>query len=606
MCTLSSDEKERIREEQKEKDRRQNCKQHCTKIAQGLDKLDEYSSSRAIWELVQNARDLSSECEIKITLTENEFVFAHKGKPFTYDSLNSLVKQVSSEEKEDENNNAVGQYGTGFITTHSFGRIIKIDGSFEVKKGFYVDIDNFIIDREFNTIDEFIQKMSAQIKCVEEFVDKPTSTLRVWTKLKYQLNAESLEKAKKGLSEAEKVIPYVMTLNDRIKKIEIDDQTTNRCVEYCRQSSDVTDGLHTTIVTIVVNGYCNRFDCYYLESEDKKDRIIMPLESPSKAKSFDGIPKLFLYFPLLGTENFGMNFIFHSERFSPEEARNGIFLPNKEKTAEGKYNANVKVLDEMKAMLFKYLSQNIANIDNAIDFASIDFDTTHKDEVRCVFFKKMQTEWVSEFEKYPIIETAKGKLSISQYDKVKVLSEEVAIWLSSAEFQDKYLPAVYNLASKCCNLPFLADILKWSSIIKKWKSEIREYYIGFEDIAKKIDEESDDLRMFIDFIRESKNDKLFNLYAIIPNREGELMKATELRNANDIFGILYESASRIIPKITKSFVKESYSDTYAFSDYTRTNLRNDINSKVSDWKKDFIVRGVIFPVETENNLIGDS
>jgi len=405
MCTLSSDEKERIREEQKEKDRRQNCKQHCTKIAQGLDKLDEYSSSRAIWELVQNARDLSSECEIKITLTENEFVFAHKGKPFTYDSLNSLVKQVSSEEKEDENNNAVGQYGTGFITTHSFGRIIKIDGSFEVKKGFYVDIDNFIIDREFNTIDEFIQKMSAQIKCVEEF------------------------------------------------------------------------------------------------------------------------------------------------------------------------------------------------------FASIDFDTTHKDEVRSVFFKKMQTEWVSEFEKYPIIETAKGKLSISQYDKVKVLSEEVAIWLSSAEFQDKYLPAVYNLASKCCNLPFLADILKWSSIIKKWKSEIREYYIGFEDIAKKIDEESDNLRMFLDFIRESKNDKLFNLYAIIPNREGELMKATELRNANDIFGILYESASRIIPKITKSFVKESYSDTYAFSDYTRTNLRNDINSKVSDWKKDFIVRGVIFPVETENNLI---
>lgn len=95
-----------------------------------------------------------SDCaEIKIALTENEFVFAHKGDAFTYDSLCSLVKQVSSREKE--NNISVGQYGTGFLTTHKFGRKIIIRGSILISEDpkVYVDIPNFEINREnFNTI----------------------------------------------------------------------------------------------------------------------------------------------------------------------------------------------------------------------------------------------------------------------------------------------------------------------------------------------------------------------------------------------------------------------------------------------------------------------
>ena len=74
--------------------------QHCTKISQGLDKLSPNSGDRAIWELVQNARDLSKDCHIRMTLTGDEFVFAHQGEPFTYETLTSLIKQVSSTEKQ--------------------------------------------------------------------------------------------------------------------------------------------------------------------------------------------------------------------------------------------------------------------------------------------------------------------------------------------------------------------------------------------------------------------------------------------------------------------------------------------------------------------------
>ena len=75
-----------------------------------------------------------------MTLTDKEFIFAHKGKAFTYDSLCSLVKQVSSHEKED--NNSVGQYGTGFLTTHKFSRKININGSMLISEEpkVYVDV----------------------------------------------------------------------------------------------------------------------------------------------------------------------------------------------------------------------------------------------------------------------------------------------------------------------------------------------------------------------------------------------------------------------------------------------------------------------------------
>lgn len=95
-------------------------KQHANKIIQGIKKLDNNDANRAIWELFQNALDLSEECNIHIKLTESTFEFSHNGDPFTPMTLDCLFKQVSSktlEEKKQEinENDPVGQYGTGFI-----------------------------------------------------------------------------------------------------------------------------------------------------------------------------------------------------------------------------------------------------------------------------------------------------------------------------------------------------------------------------------------------------------------------------------------------------------------------------------------------------------
>src|SRR5690606_6933514 len=77
-------------------------KQHADKMIRGFENFNNNSPSRAIWELVQNACDLSNECEIILDYRNNGFSFSHNGKPFTTNSLISLIKQVSGKYGEQQ------------------------------------------------------------------------------------------------------------------------------------------------------------------------------------------------------------------------------------------------------------------------------------------------------------------------------------------------------------------------------------------------------------------------------------------------------------------------------------------------------------------------
>ena len=150
MVTNIKDELSDVELWQKSEDERLEYEGYCNKIRKGLEDLDEKSGERALWELVQNARDMSSEARIKIELTENSIIFLHHGEPFDYTSFRALVKQDSSKDRNGADQ--VGQYGTGFMTTHAFNRLVYVNGPFVVKTGKdtikgYVQVKNFELDR---------------------------------------------------------------------------------------------------------------------------------------------------------------------------------------------------------------------------------------------------------------------------------------------------------------------------------------------------------------------------------------------------------------------------------------------------------------------------
>ena len=102
--------------------------------AQGVFKhLNEMKSSgrhkRWIWELLQNARDVSTDTDnhliAEVKYSGEELVFLHNGRGFTVDEIAHLIFYGSTK-IEDER--AIGQYGSGFLTTHLLSWEIDVSG----------------------------------------------------------------------------------------------------------------------------------------------------------------------------------------------------------------------------------------------------------------------------------------------------------------------------------------------------------------------------------------------------------------------------------------------------------------------------------------------
>ncbi|HJH70292.1 MAG TPA: hypothetical protein OIM39_04245 [Bacteroidaceae bacterium] len=217
---------------QKSEDERLEYEGYCNKIRKGLEDLDEKSGERALWELVQNARDMSSESRIKIELTDTNIIFSHHGEPFDYTSFRALVKQDSSKDRNGADQ--VGQYGTGFMTTHTFNRLVYVSGPYVVKNGKetikgYVQVKDFELDRTLVDKDEGPKKMREQLEKVKQFWkgDLLHEISDDTTSFRYDLTPLQICNVSEQLTSAIRLMPFVLVINSRIKEMEIYNHYTN-------------------------------------------------------------------------------------------------------------------------------------------------------------------------------------------------------------------------------------------------------------------------------------------------------------------------------------------------------------------------------------------
>lgn len=578
----------KIREEWAIKEKRQFCKQSCTKISQGLEKLDNRSSERAIWELFQNARDLARRDEagrkiahIRMKVTPEEFIFAHQGRPFTHDSFSSLVKQVSAQEKEDEE--SVGQYGTGFLTTHSFGRRIRIYGSLDMEdlvKGQFVDIDGFVIDRVFDEIPDFVDKMAAQLVEIDKYADGPfTTSCREWTELHYQLDSadKAAEKVTRGLEEAIKVMPYVMTINEPIGDVEIEDQTTGRHIKFRKEALPEENGLKVMAIFIEENFEVALKKIFYLQSEDGSDTVILPLESVGQASPLDGIAKLFVFFPLLGTESFGMDAIFHSNRFTPVEERDALHLPVENANVKAKYEKNVSVLEEMSRIVFDYYEKHALEITGWQDVTSLSFECfRNKEDITNTFFSNFKAKWVHAYEQLPMVDI-NGVRQTVKSGNVRVYSQALCTELAGEK--EAWRPVVYRGAKYVGNVPSEEHIMKWSETIGTWYEDSLSF-ISDETIAARLaDAECDRVVLlnFCSYLSEQKLTHLFERYALLPNHDGQKQVSANLVDAEAIPDWLRQLVKQFIPNSVAKFVARDFSKLVSLNVYGRDSLKKDLN-----------------------------
>jgi hypothetical protein len=584
---VTKERKEQLKTENTYKSRRQDNKQHCQKILEGIGKFDNTTAERAIWELLQNARDLSNNAHVEITLDKDRFIFSHNGKPFDYDTLTSLIKQVSSEEKEDPN--AAGQFGTGFMTTHKFSRKIRLNGCMKIDEEEYVEINDFSLDRTDNEIQKMIDKMADQLGYVDDLYDKPTTpTPRAETSFIYELDDAHFPAAEQGVTAAFDLMPYVMAFNERIEKVTISDNKNNRHDIFTKKSSKTLDpDVNLHVLTIETSDGNDR-NLFYLQSKDRKDMIILPLKSKNEAMDITGVPRLFIFFPLLGTHNFGFNYIFHSERFFPEEPRNSIVLPEDNIDKQTKYESDVKVLNDMFQMLFAYLDKYGKEIKNSKLVAPITIDLSRFEKAHQLtkdFYVSLKYQLVNKFLTLPFLNVDGESVSVSQSDKIRFLSSDIVSFLRTNEGA-KHLDVVYSYASLVSNLPPKKEVLEWSEIVAQWDDKTSSRFITVEDIVNKIieNDEKNQLHDFLLFLKDSEQTTYFCTKELIPNREGKRKTADDLRNAESIPSVLYDVCKQLIPTDTNRFVDTEYADIYNFIEYNRDDLKKSINDYVNNQK----------------------
>lgn len=608
-----------LKKQAERQDRMLDLLQHCSKISTGIDNLASNSGDRAIWELVQNAKDLSEDCYICMQLKKDRFVFKHKGTPFNYETLTSLIKQVSSSEKQFRKKNSdgfpkVGQYGTGFLTTHAFSRKIELKGSMEASLKeeplCYVDLENnegagFLIDREFKDISEFVTKMNDQIEAAQALLYKTsTPKPREWTELHYLLNESGLGKAILGLENARRLMPYVLAFNSKIKEVQMicDLEEEKYDITYSWEGEKTEQVSNHLVVktSIGITGQNTR-DVYCLCSNDRTKQIVIP---PTVFTEAEKTPSLFLFYPLLGTENFGTNFIFHSTDFTAKEERDGIMLPSGNENAKEKYEKNVTVLNEMVEMLLDFLKnvddERFSIAENE-SLARVYFPCCGNDDAELDdYFKTLKKRFVECFESLPLLKTENGKESVKS-GIVKVFHPSLYEVLKEEKLSQN-LDVLKEYASLAFSIPQQKP-LEWSKIIAEWGTGNDCYFITYQQICNSIKDKGATLRQFLQLMQDAGQGDLMATSMVIPNRKGKLCAGGSLQKAPAITEQLYRIAEPLLGEKADKLVDPEYEEFIEREVYSRKNLREDMTTWLTDQKKEYVDKGLEFPSEMLHALI---
>ncbi len=586
------------------KTQRNDLKQHADKIIQGIKKIGPNHAKRAIWELFQNAVDLSPSCEIEIKLSDTELIFSHNGVPFTMHTLDCLFTQVSSktltEKKiEKEESDPVGQYGTGFLTSHSFGDIVKVSGAIldEPEGEVYnhsalghINFTDLVIDRSTQDWEKLCDEISDLRMTVSQLLnEQPTFEHLPRTVFKFGFNNELNKKRAFDATEAlQLILPFVMIFNDRLKKVHVVDNRGNTTTYLKNEVEKSSEYFYTR--EIQINNEIKRI--HYLKTD--RLTIVLPIDNNSTPEGFIGkgeilpssLPRLFLFYPLIGTEHFGFNFVIHSKNFQPTEPRDGLHLNSENEKNKTEELANQKLIQEASDLIFSFLENNLSKIQDPHLIAEINFSISSDDTKLNDYFIELKEKWTNEFKTLPFVETQTTRISAQD-----------AVFLNSSvihEANESTLKAIYQIVGFFYeNVPQSELIPVWTKLIEEWNILVIQK-IRFVDIADKIQEEGaiepfskpELILLYHEMIRKGEGE-LFANKSLLPNIKGQFRKQVELSKSVDLTDALIPLADIINPKITNRQIDTDFLlEGLEFENFGRRDYMELINASFDEHIKE--------------------
>jgi Domain of unknown function (DUF3883) len=546
----------------RDKQKRSHFESFANKIFTGIREIKpEYAEKRAVWELFQNALDtVESNGVIEIAKTEKGLHFKHNGRPFTDDEFGGLIKQFSVGKAYGDNTEKVGQYGTGFISTHVYGKIIIVNGSIKTDDGSYRLLQDFKLDRDAGDIDQLTDKLLAQDHNIESLCENiqlsKTEPLG-FTVFEYQSNQNNHVHIDSMLGYVQTILPFIFCFNDKLEEVRLCLGETNEVYKRVGEK----DG----VIQLMKNK--SPINIPMLQNEDGSIRVI--LGSPKL--NLKDIPKLFLYYPLMDTAEAGINFLMHAKDFKPNKERDFLYKSKDNEELKDDVEKNESLMRKAYDLVLDKICHDKSL--EAIDTSNILFTSSDSE-----FEKQLKCDYIGKIKSLEIIDIGSKRHPISsiQYFDSSILSIE-----------NEEKKAVYDVLSQFRMLPPLAEYCRLSELVNNWNGHIEEKMPMFEmsDIAHIIVSESggdyfyiQDKLAYQKVISEiAKDISLLNQYELIPNVHGGFRALNGLVKWDQPEPSLVNVVDTIAASVTEKFIHDDFIFLNIVSDYSRVEFKDDFS-----------------------------
>jgi len=515
---------------------------------------------RWIWELIQNAKDSivdqndqedRKSVDIELIIEGDKYIFKHNGSPFNKKTLPALLYKFT--EGKSNNTESTGRFGTGFLTTHSLSKTVKISGY--IKSENQIKIFEVTMFREGEE-EDLLNGLNKTKNSYHEF-DFETDSVpenERWTSYEYITKTErNKEAGKLGIQNFKENINKVMLFCPEISSIKLNDNGKIFTIKRGNLENNLTSGCEKLKLNINDNNehYSRSFLYKRIEESnellterfktDRNLRICCAIELDDSNNIFidKSSPCLYCSLPLVGSEKHILPFIINSPDFEPDSERQSILLDGNEKNAKtdkiSDQGINKMILlrsQEIYENLLECLCQN--DIINKRYLLTRGIKTIpSNDEIRFFDHDWYEKRFVIPVRdiliKYPIVLSNDDKyikLTNVHLPLVKCY-EDLEIRKQAYDF----ISQVYN-----GNVPTYKESLQFENYI--WREDERIKYIGMEEciqflstfknmntlsIRTTIPDVWKWINDYLSFIINNEKE-LLEQYSIIPNMNSEFVK----------------------------------------------------------------------------------
>ena len=312
---------------------------------------------RWIWELLQNARDVAdgnASLVVSVEACNSELTFRHNGRGFEPDEITHLVYYGSTKLELDD---PIGQFGSGFLTTHLLSPTIEVAGQLTDGRTFAFRLDrsgDSVADLQ-RCMDDSFEAFKSSLVSAADGADPGVATT-----FRYAIDERASKAVHEGVRALALAGPYVTAFNNVFKSIRFLTPESG-CILELRRRRVLTDHIEEVEVDVSAHDGEEPARRSYAVAELDGVAVAVPFERRGEELTLVSpttVPKLALGFPLIGTEDFSFPAVVHSLRFSPTEERDGVFLGQSDDQANQENQAVLEHACRLLLMIAEFAAKS--------------------------------------------------------------------------------------------------------------------------------------------------------------------------------------------------------------------------------------------------------